>query len=293
MAAPDFAALIKQSFTKKLTVSGEGAGRGKAAGRQLPPQPFPLQPAIRVPPRLLRLRVAPPVLQGDTTGYMRILSELSAGSLESLTRLFDCLTSCVSLLAKHPIEFKEFSHMVFGPTCAVWGVLAASSSTPAGAAFSTLFCEFVAHLVSANCCYLLPALNALVRAFRTTECVYLRDAAPVGEGEEEAAGPPQDPALYVYTALKSILRLAPAGIVTLFRVISENFPPKRASAAEHRMFVGHLLRTSDDLPPLRDRIFAIIVDKMIQLDVRVVASPPWAAVLPAPRVVCACRLHSV
>ncbi len=82
-----------------------------------------------------------------------------------------------------------------------------------------------------------------------------------------------------------MLRLVPNGISSLFRVLGEHFPPKRSPAAEHRTYVRHLLRVSEDIPPLRDRIFAIIVDKMIQIDVGYRRVPKFS---PYGSVRCAC-----
>ena len=208
-----------------------------------------------------------PLPQGDATSYQRIVGELASGTEPSLVRVFTALIPSVAVLARAPNDFRELTNAVFGAGSAVWTVLADSAGTVS--TLSEVFADFVSHLVSANCCYLLPALQAIIRAFRTTECTYLMvpNAASSVSSSGDSPGAP-DSAEYLYLALKSVLLLVPTGISSLFRVLTEHFPPKRASAAEHRKYVRHLLRVSLELPPLRDRILAIIVDKMIQIDVR-------------------------
>jgi hypothetical protein len=193
------------------------------------------------------------------------VSELSTGSPESLAKLFQALIPCVAVLGKSPNEFKELTNAIFGASSVVWPAL---TTVCDAAPLANELGEFLSQLVSANACYLLPSMQAIVRTMRQTDCL------PFSSRENASSlvsgGTPcvRDAALYLYSSLKCVLRLVPSGISVLFRVLSEHFPPKRATSSEHQMYVRHLLRIADDLLPLRDRIIAIIVDKMIQIDVR-------------------------
>jgi hypothetical protein len=121
--------------------------------------------------------------QGDSASYMRIVNEVMSGNSETLSKVFVGLTPCVTTLAKAPHEFKELVNAIFGVSTSVWAVLAdvssvdavnkdaAASPGPVREALCDAFAEFVAQLVSANACFLLPALQALIRCFRTIDCV--------------------------------------------------------------------------------------------------------------------------
>lgn len=54
---------------------------------------------------------------------------------------------------------------------------------------------------------------------------------------------------------------------TLFPFLARNFPHKRQNQAEQVTYVRNLLRLSDYCPELWDRIFGLIVDRTIQIDV--------------------------
>jgi hypothetical protein len=226
--------------------------------------------------------------QGDALSYNRIVTEVTAGNAESLLPLYQAFLSCVSVLAKNPEPFKELIAGMFGASTATWLLTpmdcaptrdrpSAATSTPP-ASLPHVFFEFTLQLVSANCCFLPSVLHALVRALvpsstvtgaPSSALVVVESSSANGAGPSGAASPVATAAsLLVFRLLKQVLRLVPAGVSTLFRVLSDHFPHKRHPAKVHAAYVTHLLHIADELPPLQDRIFAIVVEKMILIDVR-------------------------
>ena len=61
----------------------------------------------------------------------------------------------------------------------------------------------------------------------------------------------------------------PTGTRSLFNVVQDRFPHRRLDLPVHTAFVTHALRIADDVPALRDRLLMLIVDRIIQIDVRV------------------------
>ena len=202
--------------------------------------------------------------------------------MESLLPLYQSLSTCISLLAKNPDPFKELIAGMFGPVTTPW-MLSPLACAPEGAMSSAassagslphVFFEFTLQLVSANCCFLPSVLQALVRALVPSSDVSGTAGAqrPSGAAVVNAAstGGATEPvqSLLAFQLLKQVLRLVPAGVAALFRVLSDHFPHKRHLAHVHAAYVAHLLHIATELPPLQDRIFAIIVEKMILIDVR-------------------------
>ncbi len=105
------------------------------------------------------------------------------------------------------------------------------------------------------------------------------DAAAAGGSSMGSGGVPRT--ALAFQLLRQVLRLVPTGVSKLFGVLSEHFPHKRHSSAVHAGYVSALLVIADELPPLQDRVVAIIVEKMILIDVRALCRPPPHALRPA------------
>jgi hypothetical protein len=223
--------------------------------------------------------------------YNRIVAELASGAPDRLIVVYQALVSCIALLTRNPEPFKELVDVLF--TVRGWmsepepeaaagsaggndAAIAREDSVGSvgsvgkggdakGVTLPVVYADLVSQLVSVNCGFLVPALQTLVRSIVPTAAVA---ASPARESQPGAAvaGPPRR--TVGFRILKQVLRLVPAGVPTLFRVLSEHFPHKRLGVEAHRVFVTHLLQIAEELPPLQDRIFAIIVERMIQIDVR-------------------------
>lgn len=71
----------------------------------------------------------------------------------------------------------------------------------------------------------------------------------------------------VHQALKYILDLIPTGPTSLFPLLVAEFPHKRESIRAHITFVKNILAILDYAPILREQVLAIIIDRIIKIDV--------------------------
>jgi len=77
----------------------------------------------------------------------------------------------------------------------------------------------------------------------------------------------------VHDALERLLLIFPASSSCLVAVLRENFPHKRHSSHVHVTFLRNMLRILDDSPGLYEQLLTCIVEKCVQLDVSVPATP--------------------
>lgn len=72
----------------------------------------------------------------------------------------------------------------------------------------------------------------------------------------------------MHATVQRLLRLVPTSSPGLFDVLTNAFPHRRLSVSAHAWHVKHLLRVCRYAPSLQDRLLSLIVEKMIQIDVR-------------------------
>lgn len=70
--------------------------------------------------------------------------------------------------------------------------------------------------------------------------------------------------------MQHLLSLVPTLPSTLQPLLVRHFPHKRQSQAAQVTYIRNLLRVTEYCPELSDRILATIVDRAIQIDVRVI-----------------------
>jgi RNA polymerase I-specific transcription initiation factor RRN3 len=73
----------------------------------------------------------------------------------------------------------------------------------------------------------------------------------------------------VHRTLARIVRLMPASCSRLFPLLVDNFPHKRFDALTHQVYLKNLLRISEYIPSVRDRVLTAIVERIIHVDVEV------------------------
>ena len=73
--------------------------------------------------------------------------------------------------------------------------------------------------------------------------------------------------------LQHLLSLVPTLPSTLQPLLVRFFPHKRQSQAAQVTYIRNLLRITEYCPELSDRILATIIDRAIQIDVRIVTPP--------------------
>ncbi|KAJ1979309.1 DNA independent RNA polymerase I transcription factor [Dimargaris xerosporica] len=137
---------------------------------------------------------------------------------------------------------------------------------PQDALVST-YIQFLGNLVSAQPCYVVPTMTMLVRhlAYPNTHAVATADAEPA------TAGRITQDAVYdrAHLALQRILTLIPTSQSQLHALLVQMFPFKRESVARHRSYVANLLRIMDYAPVLRHQLMALIVDRLLHIDVEI------------------------
>ena len=72
----------------------------------------------------------------------------------------------------------------------------------------------------------------------------------------------------LHTLLQHLLSLIPTMVTTLHPILVRHFPHKRENLASHITYIRNILRISEYCPSLADRIMDVVIDKIIQIDVR-------------------------
>jgi len=123
---------------------------------------------------------------------------------------------------------------------------------------TSAFTNFVCHLVSANSCFLVPSFRVLVRSLCPVEAVSEADFAHLATRE----GP-------VHETIRAILQLVPTGTTSLFEVLKQLYPHQRLGTPAHVAYLRHVLRVSDEVPALRERLLVLVMSRLIAIDVEI------------------------
>ncbi|KND01300.1 rDNA-binding RNA polymerase I transcriptional factor [Spizellomyces punctatus DAOM BR117] len=114
--------------------------------------------------------------------------------------------------------------------------------------------HLIQNLVSAHAVYVAPVTRMLVRNLR--------------EGGNSSIAP----SLHfdrVHNMLRSVLALIPTGPSFMLSIITENFPHKREALDVHVYYLRNVLRIVEYAPVLRDQVLALIIDRIVQIDVEI------------------------
>ncbi|KAI8917783.1 RNA polymerase I-specific transcription initiation factor RRN3 [Powellomyces hirtus] len=114
--------------------------------------------------------------------------------------------------------------------------------------------RFLENLVSAHAVHVMPVATMLVTRLRQA---HNNGIAPSLHFDR------------VHTILQSVLALIPTGPSFLLPVLTENFPHKRETLDVHVFYLRNVLRMLDYAPVLRDPVLALIVDRIVQIDVEI------------------------
>jgi RNA polymerase I-specific transcription initiation factor RRN3 len=210
-------------------------------------------------------------------------------------RIFQALPRCVSAVSKEPHAYRQLLDALF------------KADLLGDAAETDDYAAFLVHLVSSNTVYVVPTLQMLVRnlcrpqpqqlppalqaALGQASSIAVATAAAaatpkiaVGGSFGAAAQPTkqaeQAPAIDVeqciqqrferaHETLQRVLALAPTAANILFPMVCEHFPHKRLDAPFQVAYLRNMLRLSTYAPGLRERIFALVVDQLVAIDVEI------------------------
>ena len=205
--------------------------------------------------------------QQERKNYNKIVEELGSRDALVLQRWYSALTPCVSLISSTG-EMRELVHQIFAfsfatPLQASVGATTGSPETD-GATHARLlqaahaYCNFLIYLVSANADFLTASLRHL-----SQNLLYRPELHSVLDSLHDL----------LHATLLNICRCVPSASSALFPFLLDAYPHKSHAVTAHKVFLKNLLRISEYCPELRDRILETIVDRLIQIDVEIKASP--------------------
>lgn len=223
-------------------------------------------------------------LQGNGTNYQFLIQQLSTpGKADVKTRrkIYLALPRCISTMANEPQAYQQLFDVLFK-----FHFLEERAEIEA-------FARFIVHLVSSNTVYVLPTLQMLTRNLcRPVQlpASLLPPPAPAavkrisigssfGGIKSSAAAPVAEPIdvearieqryAFVHETYQRVLALVPTAANVLFPVICEHFPHKRLDATFQVAYLKNVLKLSTYLPGLQERIFGLIVDQLVAVDVEI------------------------
>ena len=135
------------------------------------------------------------------------------------------------------------------------------------------FISLVSDLVSSNGCYVIPCFQVLVKNFLPRYKTNISNTSVEFDAQTSLAVGEN-----THRALKKLLTIVPSSPSALFSLLMEMFPHKRLDLTAQVTYVSNLLRIAAYCVVLRDRLLALIVEKIIQLDVSF--SPPFPSCYP-------------
>ncbi|KAI8613583.1 RNA polymerase I-specific transcription initiation factor RRN3 [Chytriomyces sp. MP71] len=113
------------------------------------------------------------------------------------------------------------------------------------------FRALVENLVSAHAFLVQPVVGAFVAALRN--------------------GPATLSIKYdrIHNVLSSVIRLIPTGLTFMTTILNEYFPHKTEDVADNVWYTKNLMRIVSYAPVLRNAVWAIVIDRMMQMDVEI------------------------
>lgn len=229
--------------------------------------------------------------QGNATNYHFLIQQLSTpgkSDVKTRRKIYLALPRCISTMAKEPQAYQQLLDVLFKFT-----FLEEREEIEA-------FTRFIVHLVSSNTVYVLPTLQmltrnlcrpqqlppALVAAANASAAPTAVKRVSIGSsfgGITSSAGAAAAPAVEpidvearieqryasVHETYQRVLALVPTAANILFPIICEHFPHKRLDAPFQVAYLKNVLKLSTYVPGLQERIFGLIVDQLVAVDVEI------------------------
>ncbi|GJJ07129.1 hypothetical protein Clacol_001329 [Clathrus columnatus] len=133
--------------------------------------------------------------------------------------------------------------------------------------FSKSYTSFIGMLVSARPQYLSLVLEKIAVGFT------FRFGAQITDGfvSTDGTAPVTRRIVYerIHGLLEHLLSLIPTLPASLQPLLVRNFPHKRQEKVDQETYIRNLLRVTEYCPALTDRILAMIIDRIIQVDVEI------------------------
>eukprot|EP00002_Diphylleia_rotans_P028018 TRINITY_DN5648_c0_g2_i1.p1 TRINITY_DN5648_c0_g2~~TRINITY_DN5648_c0_g2_i1.p1 ORF type:complete len:657 (+),score=134.53 TRINITY_DN5648_c0_g2_i1:52-2022(+) len=226
----------------------------------------------------LRLRML-----GQANNYNFMIRSLKSLSRNAI-RWISALSSCVHLLNEEYmdvvrdilncdlVEGKSRSLDVLEDVEALTLAQARDSSYAVlaevlGKEISNAFIILMTQLVCAHSIHLKTCIEALVKRFLPFQ------ADGDDDDDEEQPGPVESIVVQdkILECLQLLITIVPTGNALVFPAIEETFPHRRLDSTTHNFFVRNLLSLISYIPSLETRIFGLLVERMMLIDVEVKA----------------------
>ncbi|KAL7678503.1 putative RNA polymerase I specific transcription initiation factor RRN3 [Plasmopara halstedii] len=234
------------------------------------------------------------VIKGNTKSYQYLIQQLTLVPAPIVTRrkIFRALPRCISTMAREHHAYRALLDVLFK-----FDLLA--SGDPCEVEDYT---NFIVHLVSSNTIYVVPTLHMLVRNMRRPQMKELpfdlraqfdadqaKDEAiqragniVIGEsfstngsieahdtGELSLEERIQARFEAAHQTLKRVLVLVPTATNVLFPILCEHFPHKRMDASTQVAYLRNVLRVTEYVGGLRERVLGLVLDQLVAIDVEI------------------------
>ena len=128
--------------------------------------------------------------------------------------------------------------------------------------FVTLFSRFLCDLAGAHAKYAPAIMERLVSHFAKLP-------ASFGRLPEETPVPRTKMFTRIHLVIKMLLRQIPSTSSALLRMLKQEFPNDLATTKSYLQYQKHLLRLADGIPELKAEILALLVQRLVGVDVQI------------------------
>ena len=128
--------------------------------------------------------------------------------------------------------------------------------------FVTLFTRFLCDLATAHAKFVPAIMERLISHFAKLP-------ASFGRLPEETPIPRAKMFARIHLVIKTILRQLPSASNALMRMLKLEFPNDLATTKSYLQYQRHLLRLADGAPELRAEVLALIVQRLVNVDVQI------------------------
>mmetsp|Transcript_52377 Transcript_52377/g.131610 ORF Transcript_52377/g.131610 Transcript_52377/m.131610 type:complete len:609 (-) Transcript_52377:47-1873(-) len=199
----------------------------------------------------------------SSADYDRTVQLLQFGSADQLKECYTALRKCISLLCVQ-VEAGR-THTLSPAFSSLLTAVLSFNWLSAPHNLAEVYTYFLIDWVSACSPIIPPVQKTLVQLM----CIDPASLPPPPEESADAC-PSTHPIFgYVHSILRRITELAPMSTTTLLKTLVDGFPHKSHPAAVQKLYVQNLIRVNTYCPVLRDRLMALIVEKMVQIDVEI------------------------
>eukprot|EP00011_Vannellida_sp_DIVA3-517-6-12_P013545 CAMPEP_0114609784 /NCGR_PEP_ID=MMETSP0168-20121206/3264_1 /TAXON_ID=95228 ORGANISM="Vannella sp., Strain DIVA3 517/6/12" /NCGR_SAMPLE_ID=MMETSP0168 /ASSEMBLY_ACC=CAM_ASM_000044 /LENGTH=580 /DNA_ID=CAMNT_0001820707 /DNA_START=33 /DNA_END=1772 /DNA_ORIENTATION=+ len=185
--------------------------------------------------------------RGDRNEYLRLIKAMEVSPHATRILWFRAFSSCVTLITQ---------------ACSELVAVIIRYDFNGDDTLNDTYEQLLRNLISSNRCFLEPTLRRLVALLVPPNIEEL----PVEHKNYVDAR--------VHHTIRQLAGIVPSVPSSLFQVLVDNFPHKSASVQLHETYVTSLFTFARSFPMLQDRIMAVVIERMIHIDVEIVVDSP-------------------